>query len=224
MELEETMQLTWLGHAAFYIQASDDSRIVIDPYESGSFGGAISYPAISVEADAVFTTHQHADHAATDSLPGKPELYAEEETATVGSVDVTGFHTFHDTTHGSERGGNTIYVLEDNDLRLVHLGDLGHELGPDAIQSIGRVDVLLAPVGGLFTIDAATADRVVDALHPRVVIPMHYKTPDCGFDLAPVEDFLKTQDQVERWEEPTIILDPGSLPRERTTIVLPYVS
>src|SRR5665811_465396 len=129
MELEETMQLTWLGHAAFYIQASDDSRIVIDPYESVSFGGAISYPAISVEADAVFTTHQHADHAATDSLPGKPELYAEEETATVGSVDVTGFHTFHDTTHGSERGGNTIYVLEDNDLRLVHLGDLGHELG-----------------------------------------------------------------------------------------------
>src|SRR5660398_217504 len=154
----------------------------------------------------------------------KPELYAEEETATVGSVDVTGFHTFHDTTHGSERGGNTIYVLEDNDLPLVHLGDLGHELGPDAIQSIGRVDVLLAPVGGLFTIDAATAARVVDALHPRVVIPMHYKTPDCGFDLAPVEDFLKTQDQVERWEEPTIILDPGSLPRERTTIVLPYVS
>src|SRR5665811_1104285 len=151
MELEETMQLTWLGHAAFYIQASDDSRIVIDPYESVSFGGAISYPAISVEADAVFTTHQHADHAATDSLPGKPELYAEEETATVGSVDVTGFHTFHDTTHGSERGGNTIYVLEDNDL-FQHVYGVATSLGSMGcvVESMEAGDVYGSHSGSFF--------------------------------------------------------------------------
>lgn len=216
------MKLTWFGQAAFLLLASDDTRIIIDPYEAGSLDGAIAYPAISEEADAVLITHEHPDHAAAGSVPGDPDVYTQTETATIGSVQVTGFPTFHDTTRGAERGANTVYLLDDNDLRLVHLGDLGHELSPDTADAMGRVDVLLVPVGGLFTIDADTATEVVNTLRPRMVIPMHYKTPDCGLDLAPVDDFLKKQDLVEHWREPTIVLDPGTLPRERTTIVLPY--
>ena len=135
-------------------------------------------------------THEHGDHNAVDQISGTPQVFKEPTEATVGAVKITGVPSFHDDQGGAGRGPNTIVVLDDTVLRVVHLGDLGEALSTEQIRAIGRVDVLLVPVGGTYTIDAATALEQVFALAPRVVIPMHYKTAKVDLALASVDDFL----------------------------------
>jgi L-ascorbate metabolism protein UlaG (beta-lactamase superfamily) len=111
---------------------------------------------------------------------------------------VRGVPSFHDESRGKERGRNTIFVFEADGLRVAHLGDLGHALSAEEVKAVGPVDVLLAPVGGHFTIGPEDARRVVERLGAGVVIPMHYKTDVLGFPIRPVEDFLKLMGRVER--------------------------
>jgi L-ascorbate metabolism protein UlaG (beta-lactamase superfamily) len=213
------MRITWYGHSAFLIEAEDGTRIILDPYRSGAFGGALRYAPIAESADAVVASHTHDDHAAVDTIPGRPQVLIEPSSAAVGTVTIRGVPADHDATGGAERGHETILVLEDVGLRLVHLGDLGHELDQVSVDRIGTVDVLLVPVGGYFTIDAATAARVVDSLAPRIVVPMHYKTDKCDFPIASVEDFLATQDAVVRMDTSTFSVTIADLPLERTVYV-----
>lgn len=213
------MRITWYGHSAFLVEAEDGTRVILDPYRSGGFGGALRYSPIAEPADAVVASHTHDDHGAVDTIPGRPQVLIEPLLATVGTVTIRGVPADHDATGGTERGHQTILVLEDAGIRLVHLGDLGHELDQVAVDRIGKIDVLLVPVGGHFTIDAATAARVVDSLAPRVVVPMHYKTDKCDFPIASVEDFLATQENVVRMEASTFTVTTEALPRERTVYV-----
>ncbi|MGB9880871.1 MAG: MBL fold metallo-hydrolase, partial [Anaerolineae bacterium] len=141
---------------------------------------------------------------------------------TAGGVTITGVHVAHDEKGGSERGKNTIIIIDDGDIRLVHLGDLGHVLDDTTVKALGRVDVLLVPVGGFFTIDHKQAGQVVEALNPRVVIPMHYKTELVDFPIAKVDDFLAAQPKVERKNSPTVELTQATLPSERLVMVLPH--
>ena len=93
---------------------------------------------------------------------------------------------------GTLRGTNTVHVLAAEGLRVVHLGDLGHELSGEQIAPLRGCDALLIPVGGFYTIDAETAKRVADAIAPRVIVPMHYRHGSHGYDvIATVEDFLR---------------------------------
>lgn len=81
-------------------------------------------------------------------------------------------------------------------IRVCHLGDLGHTLTPTKVKAIGPVDLLFVPVGGRYTIDAAGANKVMKQLHPAVTVPMHYRTGALGFELDPVDDFLKGREPV----------------------------
>jgi L-ascorbate metabolism protein UlaG (beta-lactamase superfamily) len=111
-------------------------------------------------------------------------------------------------------------VFDDGDVRVVHLGDLGHELDAATIAAIGATDVLLIPVGGFFTIDHRQAALVVETIDPRIVIPMHYKTMKVDFPIEGVEPFLRTQPSVERKTGSSIEITGDALPAERVTIVL----
>ncbi len=104
----------------------------------------------------------------------------------------------------------------------MHLGDLGHLLDEATTKKLGRVDVLLIPVGGYFTIDHRGASAVVKALAPSIVIPMHYKTSKIDFPIASADAFLETQNAVQRMESPTIDVTKASLPPETTVMFLPY--
>jgi L-ascorbate metabolism protein UlaG (beta-lactamase superfamily) len=214
------MKITYFAHSSFLIEASDGTRIILDPYRSGSFGGAFGYAPVGEPADAVIATHTHEDHGAVDTVPGSPLVMVEPRTATVGRVHVTGIAVKHDDVSGAQRGDMTMVLLDDAGLRLLHAGDLGHELDGKTRAAVGRVDVLMIPVGGVFTIDAATAARVVAALDPRVVIPMHYKTTAVDFPIATVEDFVATQEEVRRASGPTVEITADKLPAKRTVIVL----
>ncbi len=216
------MRLTWYGHAAFLVEASDGTRIILDPYRPGSFGADLTYQPIGDTADVVLASHGHDDHGAVDTIPGNPLTVIHPRQLQAGAVAVTGVPTKHDEHGGAQRGENTVMILEDAGLRLVHLGDLGHPLDAATRRFVGRADVLLIPVGGFYTIDAHTAAAVVSALQPAVVIPMHYRNDRCNFPIAPVDDFLTTQSRVVRVGSSSVELTPDSLPAETTTIVLEH--
>jgi L-ascorbate metabolism protein UlaG (beta-lactamase superfamily) len=220
MEEAVAVRLTYYGHSSFLLEAADGTRVIIDPYQSGAFDGALRYAAIADTADAVVATHKHDDHGAVDTILGNPQKFVHPSAATVGAWTITGIDVAHDAEGGKSRGKNTIVVLDDGDIRAAHLGDLGHLLAPDTVAALGRVDVLMVPVGGFFTIDHEQAAAVVDSLDPRIVIPMHYKTPKVDFPITDVDTFLATQTNVERKATSTVEITRAALPTERVTYVL----
>jgi L-ascorbate metabolism protein UlaG (beta-lactamase superfamily) len=214
------MRLTYFGHSCFLLQAADNTRVILDPYRTGSFDGAFRYDPVDEPADVVVASHLHDDHGATDTIPGEPRALVHPVAETVGAVRITGVGVAHDQVGGEKRGKNTIVVVDDGDLRLAHLGDLGHTLDATTVKAIGDVDILLVPVGGFFTIDHDEAAAVVESLNPRIVVPMHYKTDKVDFPIATVDPFLATQKAVERRNDSTLEVTRATLPAERVTILL----
>ncbi len=214
------MKVRWLGHAAFVFTAEDGTKVLTDPYVPGAYDGAVGYGKIEEVADIVTVSHEHADHNGARDLPGKPQVLKGSGEWAIKGVKIKGVATFHDPTKGKERGTNTIFIYEVDNLRLVHLGDLGHILDEGVLPVLGRVDVLLVPVGGVFTIDARQAAELVKMVKPRLVIPMHYKTPKLGFGIAGVEDFLKLAPGVKQVGKSEVEVKPELLPAGTETWVL----
>lgn len=193
------MKLIWHGHACFELQTLDGS-VVFDPYRPGSVPG-LSMPEIS--ADAVICSHGHSDHCCTDAV------------RLSGANPTFGFkqiRTFHDEVGGKKRGGNLCTVIEAEGLRIAHLGDLGHMLSDSDIARFGRIDLLMIPVGGVYTIDAVQAKKLVDAMKPRIAVPMHYRGESSGLrNVAPVNDFLRLfpESDIRRLESNKYEFDPN---------------
>lgn len=185
------MKVKWYGHAAFYFVSEKGLRLIIDPYEPGGFGGAIGYGPITDEAEVVLVSHDHADHNYVKGLSGKPQIIKGKGTHRYKDLEIRGIPAFHDEGKGSQRGENTIFCFTLDEIKVCHLGDLGHIPQEEQLSQMGQVDLLLIPVGGVYTIDPAQATKALEKIRPKLAIPMHYKTPRCGFPLATVEEFTK---------------------------------
>lgn len=216
------MKIKWYGHAAFNFTTEDGVRIIIDPYLSGAFGGALSYGKIQDEADIVLTSHGHDDHNYTKDIKGKFVLINSAGEKSIKNVNIKALPSFHDPSKGKERGDNLIFVLEADRLRIAHLGDLGHVLDKNTIKDIGALDVLLIPVGGFYTIDPKEATKVMEDLRPIVTIPMHFKTEKCNFPIAPVEEFIKNKKNVKKIDSSEVVFKKETLPKEPEIVVLKY--
>ena len=180
------MQLKWYGHSCFLLTAADGTRILTDPCDPEMTG----YRLPRIETDIVTISHGHHDHNYLAAAAGKPAVIDTAGAHEARGISITGVPTWHDDVQGAKRGANLVFTFEIDGLRVAHLGDLG-EIPPDAaFTAIGPVDVLLCPVGGFYTIDAGTAWQVTERLRPRVIVPMHYKTPVNHFPIAGVDDFL----------------------------------
>lgn len=214
------MKIRFLGHAAFLITASDGTAIVTDPYEPDAFGGAIGHGPVTDRADIVVVSHDHADHNDARGVPGSPQVINSAGSHTVKGIAITGVATHHDTSGGSQRGDNIVFVMTVDGMRVCHMGDLGHPLTQEQAQAVGDVDVLLVPVGGTFTVDATGVSAVVQALDPKIVIPMHFKTPKVNLPLAPVDVFLAGQANVRRVGGSEVEITRDALPAQREVIVL----
>lgn len=198
------MKLTWYGHSCFLLETAEGS-VVFDPYAPGSVPGWTLPP---LTADAVLCSHGHGDHGFREgvTLSGRQPAFR-----------VTAIDSFHDEKRGALRGTNTIYVVEAEGLRVAHLGDLGHELSAEQLAALGRIDLLLIPVGGHYTIDAPTAHRVAEAIGARLTVPMHYRSERFGYDvIGPVEDFLRLRERVVRLEGPSF--DPDAIDGAATVV------
>lgn len=185
------MKVKWYGHAAFYLISENGLRLITDPYEPGAFGGAIGYGPITDEADIVLISHDHADHNYVKGLKGKPQVIKGKGIHHYKDLEIKGISAYHDEGKGSQRGENTIFCFKLDEINVCHLGDLGHIPQEEQLKEIGNVDLLLIPVGGVYTIGPAQAAKTMEKIQPKIAIPMHYKTPRCGFSLAPVEEFTK---------------------------------
>jgi len=174
------------GHSEFLLETSDGFRILTDPYDAH-----VGYPIHNVICDAVTVSHGHGDHCYADKAKGSVVIAdASGVTRLSREVSVLGIPSFHDECQGKQRGGNLIFIIEAEGLRIAHLGDLG-AWDETLLEQLGAVDILLVPVGGHYTIDAASAARLAQTLRARITIPMHYKTQvNADWPIAGVEDFL----------------------------------
>jgi L-ascorbate metabolism protein UlaG (beta-lactamase superfamily) len=211
------MKIKFLGHASFLITSDKGTKVITDPYKPGCFGGGIRYAPITDEADIVTISHEHDDHNETN-IKGKPMFVRGAGKKEVKGITLTGFDVFHDESKGKERGKNTIFNILIDGLNVVHLGDLGHTLSADEGKKIGNADILFVPVGGYFTINAPNAEKVIQVLGPKVVIPMHFKTDKCGFPIAAVDDF--TRGKAVKKIDGEVEINKGTLPDKTTIYVL----
>lgn len=170
------MKITYYGHACFALTQGDFTAVV-DPYDN-----LPGYDTLDLKANGVYCSHGHSDHAFTEAVT----LCDGKNPFAVETVD-----SFHDSNLGRNRGNNTIHIFEADGLRVAHLGDLGHLLNQKQVDALGKVDVLMVPVGGYYTIDAIEAVKVCLQIKPTVVLPMHYSGKNFGFDeIAKADEFL----------------------------------
>ncbi|MCP5038763.1 MAG: MBL fold metallo-hydrolase [Rhodobacteraceae bacterium] len=214
------MKITWCGHSAFLFESGDGLvRLLFDPYIPGSWNGALNYGAIREQCDAIFVSHKHDGHFGFNAISGNPAFIRGYGRFWVQNVHVNGVKTWHDESQGAERGDNTAFSFGLDGIDVAHMGDIGHALTDEQLAELGRVDVLLVPVGGGSTVDAKGAYRIVEQLQPKVVIPMHYKTDRIAADLDGVQAFTKLFEQVENLSD-TAELTTNNLPDTTTLMVL----
>lgn len=212
------MDIYWYGQAFFKLKGKMAS-VIIDPFDPGFTG--LKLPK-DLAADIVLKTHDHGDHNNVKAISGSPAIFDGPGEYESKGVIVTAIASFHDNSEGKERGLNTIYNVLIDGLNIVHLGDLGqNELTEAQVQEIDRTDILLIPVGSIYTIDARTAATVAAQLEPKIIIPMHYGGVEgLKFPLDPVEKFLKEMGAEGVQAVPKLTITKDKLPDEPQVVVL----
>lgn len=178
-------EFRWFGHNCFRIRARE-ATVLTDPV-----GRVTGYPLPKQTADVVTLSHDHPGHANLDAVKQPYALLQGPGEYEVHDVFVTGIRTYHDEAKGAERGYNTVYLIELENLVVCHLGDLGHPLTEEQAETMANVDVLLVPVGGGDVLDPAKAAEIVAQLEPKLVIPMQYATAQGDKQLGGLEPFFK---------------------------------
>jgi len=188
------MRITFMGHACFLLETAGNIKIVTDPYEPGSYQGALRYAPIAIAADIVTVSHQHPDHNFIKEFR-KAQVYNQVGHWSLSGINIQGVPSYHDRESGALRGNNIIFVISADGLRIAHFGDIGTvDIDYDAL---GQIDIAFIPVGTVFTIDNAEIEKLCKALKPKICIPMHFKTPRCQFDIATVDDFIAGKPNVQ---------------------------
>lgn len=192
------MKIKYLGHSSFKIigktQFGEEVTVITDPFNSKSVG--LPYP--TQKADVVTLSHLHDDHNAIENIEGEANSdYVLIETPgeyEIKGLRIFGVKSYHDDKQGKERGTNNIYIYDFNEARVAHLGDIGHALESSQLEELENIDILMLPVGGVYTIDSKAAMQIIEAIEPSVTIPMHYKTAkhtDAYKELSDLETFIK---------------------------------
>jgi L-ascorbate metabolism protein UlaG (beta-lactamase superfamily) len=213
------VKIRYLGHAAFELVLDRGMKVVFDPYKAGAFG-TMRYGAIKGPFDVAVVSHEHEDHRCQGVLSRSRHIVDAAGVATIEGMRIESIATFHDERRGGERGKNLVSIVEAEGLRIAHLGDLGHAITTKNYAMLTGIDVMMVPVGGHFTIDAATAAKIVKEFAPKIAIPMHYRTPKVDFPISSVEDFTKLMDDVERNGVSEIEVTKATLPAGTKTVVL----
>jgi L-ascorbate metabolism protein UlaG (beta-lactamase superfamily) len=178
-------EIKWYGHACFRVR-SREATILTDPIPR-----SMGYKVEKQRVDIVTISHDHPGHTNLGMVTGEPKLVNGPGEYEMNEVFITGIQTYHDDQKGAEQGRNTAYLFELEELIICHLGDLGHALSEDQVESMSSVDILIIPVGGGPVLDATRAVEVIAQLDPRIVIPMQFQTDIGDRDRDPLDRFLK---------------------------------
>lgn len=210
MDKNQSIQITWLGHACFRVECGG-YVVILDPYADNYVPGLAP---LREKANQVICSHGHGDHNAVDVI--------EVEERADSPFQITELHTWHDDQNGALRGNNTIHVLDTGGLRIAHLGDLGCELTAEQKEALAGLDAVMVPIGGYYTIDAKQARVLMAEIQPKVIIPMHYRSERFGFDvLGTLDAFTDSFDVVVEYPGNTLELTGDTEPH---VAVLQYVA
>jgi len=207
-------EIKWFGHACFRLRTRE-ATILTDPVPRSS-----GFKVDKQRADIVTLSHDDPAHTALELLAGESKLVNGPGEYEMSDVFITGIRTYHDESKGAERGRNTAYLFELEDLVVCHLGDLGHSLTEEQAESLSSVDVLLVPVGGGEVLDATKAVEVIGQIEPKVVVPMQYQTPQGDKNLEPLERFLKEMGITEFTARDKLTVRAADLGEATTVVVL----
>ena len=210
------MDVNWLGHSCFRLRGKQ-AAIVTDPFPPD-----VGYTLGKLTAEIVTISHQHQSHSYHEGIGGDPKVITGPGEYEIKGVLIIGIATLHDAEEGKSKGKNTVYLIEIDGITVCHLGDLGHVLTAEQVEAIDDVDVLLLPVGGRSTLNAATAAEVIRQIEPKIVIPMHYQTPVLKRELESVDSFLKEMGIERPPSQPKLSLNPSSLPLSTQVFLLDY--
>lgn len=219
------MEITYLGHSSFKIKNKEGMVIIMDPFAADKVG----LPYAKDVADILTISHDHEDHNERSMITGpvgrdQTFVIDKEGEYEIGGIEFNAIKTYHDKTEGSERGKNLILTIRVDDINVCHLGDLGHKLTDSQVERLGSIDVLLIPVGGVYTIDSQEAADLIKEIQPSIVVPMHFKASGMKGDydgLATLEQFLD-KSKLPLMGEPVhkIKVDESSLPDDTQILVM----
>jgi L-ascorbate metabolism protein UlaG (beta-lactamase superfamily) len=210
------LEVTWLGHACFRLRGKT-TTIVTDPYEDST-----GLKMARTTADIVTVSHDHYDHNNVSAVGGDPKVVTGPGEYEIGGIFITGIQTWHDGENGAKRGRNTAYLIDIDDLTVCHLGDIGHILSPQQVEAMSNVDVLMIPVGGIYTINSTQAAEVIALIEPKIVIPMHFKTESLKMEIEPLERFARAMGLKETTAVPKLNVTKSSIPDAMQVVVLDY--
>ena len=207
------MEISWLGHSCFQLRGKN-ATMITDPFspQLGLSLGKISAPIVTI-------SHDHSGHNFAAGVGGNPRVVHGPGEYEISDVLITGVASYHDTKRGQERGRNTIYVIHMDDLIICHLGDLGHILQEEQLEEVADADILLIPIGGQNTINAAQAAEVISQVEPRIIIPMHYQ-PSTGDMPDPLDKFCREMGIETLNTQPKLVITRSTLPAETQVVIL----
>lgn len=212
------MLIEYVGHSCFYITNREGVRTIIDPYDN-----SIGLAPVSKEADVLLITHHHFDHDYAAGVRGRYTLIDKPGVYDVNGVHIEGIELPHDDAGGAERGMSTAYLMVTDGIRVLHMGDVGDIPGDDFLGRIGKIDILMIPVGGNYTIDAGQAVQVMDRIDPNITIPMHYKTTHLKLDISSVHEFMRLVQReydISRMGSSYLEIDAAGLKKRRRVVLL----
>jgi len=214
------MQVIWKGQSFFQIliQRGKESvvKIAIDPYDE-----QIGLKPPTLEADILLISHSHYNHNNIKAVSGNPFIIEGPGEYEIKGIFIQGISSFHDNVQGKERGENTIYTLESEGIKICHLGDLGQkELTDEQLEKIGAIDILMIPVGGIYTISAKEAAKIISQVEPKIVIPMHYHIPKLKIKLEGLDKFLKMMGVKAPEVSKKLSVSQRNLPTDGTKIIV----
>jgi L-ascorbate metabolism protein UlaG (beta-lactamase superfamily) len=212
------VKIKYLGHSAFLITSDSGVRIITDPYVPND---RIKLAAPSETADIVTMSHSHGDHSNIMAVKGNPQGIMGYGKWNIKGIEIQGIPTYHDNAEGKKAGSNMIYCFNIDGMRVCHFGDLGHMLSDAQFAELGKVDVLLTPMGGNYTIDAATATAIMNRLKPAVTVPMHYKNIKVDYPVEGIESFTKDKQNVIILDASELELQKGKLPKPEIVVLKP---
>jgi len=209
------LEIKWYGHACFRLK-DRNLTVVCDPYDK-SLG--LTLPRL--RADLVTVSHEAPGHGYAQGVKDWRKVISGPGEYELNGIFITGISTFHGAAEeGATREKNTVFLFEFPDASVCHLGDLGHILAEGQIEVLSDIDVLLIPVGGRQTLDAAKAAEVISIIEPKIVIPMHYRMPDTPMRLDPVDRFLKEMGVPAPEPVNSLRVTRSQLPEETQVVVM----
>ena len=213
------MDIKYFGQSSFFIKTKKGATLVTDPFDPKLLG--LKFP--KTEADVVTISHHHPDHDFLGQISGEPIIIDRPGQFERKAIRISGFKSYHDKQKGLERGESILYKIED-EVSVLHCGDLGIIPDDNFLDEIGEVDILLLPVGGYYTIDSSEALELVKKIEPSIVIPMHYRLSGLNTEIAsnmePVENFLKKIGSDNVTPVPKLTVKKEELGEEMKVIVL----